>query len=623
GGNLVITDGDYFAQDSRVVAVWIDGREYEVESEPLEDFRGEWSLSFPIEPHSTTSYPLHVVGQPKAPAGRFELADRNVPLNNLRIKGAFVSWTIPADSLGKEGIWRFSGNILGDKASGTGIRTDGSRYVWSAVRGAKARDAGEAVSLVPEEASRLLPLFPEGAFGRPELPEQPAYVLVRNATVWTSGPEGIMEGSDLLIEGGKVSAVGSNLPIPRKARKTLVEIDASGKHVTPGLIDAHSHTAIAAVNEGTQAITSEVRIQDVLDSDDIAIYRELAGGLTMANLLHGSANPIGGHNAVIKLRWGVPPDELIDTRAPQGIKFALGENVKQSNWGDEYVTRYPQTRMGVDQIIRDAFRAAKDYQREWETYDASKALKATRIPPRRDLELETLVEVLDGRRWVHCHAYRQDEVLNLIRIADDFGFTVGVFQHILEGYKVAPEIARHGAGGSCFSDWWGYKFEVYDAIPYNGALMMEAGVITSFNSDSDELARRLYTEAAKAVKYGGLAEEDAIRLVTINPAKQLRIDRFVGSLEPGKDGDFVIWSGHPLSTYSRCEQTWIDGRKYFDIGEDAVMRSQQEAERAELIQKALKADSKDGEVPGHKTGAYGEYPHDSGYLGDVYEEVQP
>ncbi|MBA7597779.1 MAG: amidohydrolase family protein [Calditrichaeota bacterium] len=602
--NLVVTDGGYFSRDSRVIAVWIDGKEYQLEPEPVEDFRGEWELGFPIEGEASASYSLQVEGKVGSPRGRLEWDKASVSLNELKLRGSFVSWTIPADSIGREGVWRFSGNILGDAATGTGIRADGSSFTWSATRSSTYTDSQdeEAEKKTPEEASRLQPLYPEGAFGRPEQPEQPAYVLVRNATIWTSGREGIVKEGDLLIERGKISAVGRSLTVPRRARKSLVEIDGTGKHVTPGLIDAHSHTAEASVNEGTQAITAEVRIRDVIDSDAIAIYRELAGGLTMANLLHGSANPIGGHNAVIKLRWGATPQELIDKRASQGIKFALGENVKRSNWSDAVITRYPTTRMGVDQIIRDAFRAAQDYQREWETYSASKTLKTTRIPPRRDLELEALVEVLEGKREVHAHSYRQDEILNLIRIADDFGFTIGTLQHVLEGYKVAPEIAKHGAGASCFSDWWAYKFEVYDAIPYNGALMAQAGVVISFNSDSDELARRLYTEAAKAVKYGGLSEEDALNLVTINPARQLKVDRYVGSLEPGKDGDFVIWNGHPLSTYSRCEQTWIDGHKYFDLAEDLVMRNQQQAERAQLIQKALsetippKASSKAGKA---------------------------
>ncbi|MFQ5752977.1 MAG: amidohydrolase family protein, partial [bacterium] len=322
---------------------------------------------------------------------------------------------------------------------------------------------------------------------------------------------------------------------------------------------------------------------------DIALYRELAGGLTITNQLHGSANPIGGQNSIIKLRWGAQPEDLIIEDAPQGIKFALGENVKRSR--SQNNTRYPDTRMGVEQIIRDRFKAARDYEQEWKTYNSLKKKNGV-IPPRRDLELEALLEILNGKRIVYAHSYRQDEILMLIRVAEDFGFKIGAFEHVLEGYKVADAMAKLGAGGSTFSDWWAYKFEVYDAIPYNGALMHNAGVVVSFNSDSGELARRLNLEAAKAVKYGGLSEEEALKFVTLNPAKNLRIDHRVGSLEPGKDADFVIWSGHPLSTYSICEQTWIDGRKYFDRQLDLEMQKQVKAERARLIQKVLAASSK-------------------------------
>ncbi len=632
--NLVVTDSDYFSGESRVMAVWIAGKEYQLEPEPVEDFRGEWELSFPIEGETSVSYSLHVEGKVGSPGGRLEWNKTSVSLNELKLRGSFVSWTIPADSIGREGVWRFSGNILGNAATGTGIRTDGSSFTWSATRSSAYTDTQdeEAEKKTPEEASRLQPLYPEGAFGRPEPPEQQANILVRNATIWTSGREGIIKGGDLLIERGKISAVGRSLTVPRRARKSLVEIDATGKHVTPGIIDDHSHTALSSINEGSQAITADVRTRDVIDSDDIAIYRDLAGGLTMINQLHGSANPIGGQNSVIKLRWGATPLELIDQRAPQGIKFALGENVKRSNVSNVTTVRYPTSRMGVDQIIRDALRAARDYQREWETYNASRTLRTTRIPPRRNLEMEALVEVLEGKRIVHTHSYRQDEILNFIRIADDFGFTTGVFHHVLEGYKVAPEIARHGAGASCLSDWWAYKFEVYDAIPYNSALLTQAGVVVSHHSDdtrNGEQARRLNTEAAKAVKYGGLSEEEALKLVTINPAINLKVDRYVGSLEPGKDGSFVIWSGHPLSTYTRCEQTWIDGCKYFDIAADLVMRKQQQAERAQLIQKALSAVSNGGGARGKRGGGRpsiihldGEQNSDFDYLGDLRKEVQ-
>lgn len=388
--------------------------------------------------------------------------------------------------------------------------------------------------------------------------------------------------------------VGPGLKAPAGA----VIIDAAGKHITPGLIDAHSHSGIdGGVNEATEAVTAEVRIGDVIDSYDIAFYRELAGGLTVAHLLHGSANPIGGQDAVVKLRWGLLPEAMKIADAPPGIKFALGENVKQSNWGDRFTTRYPQTRMGVEKIIRDRFLAAQDYQKAWQRYNALKKKREV-IPPRRDLELEALAEILERKRFIHCHSYRQDEILMLTRLAEEFGFKIAAFQHVLEGYKVAEALAKNGFGASTFSDWWAYKFEVYDAIPYNGALMHKVGVIVSYNSDSGELARRMNTEAAKAVKYGGVAGEEALKFVTLNPAIQLGIDHRVGSLEPGKDADFVIWSGHPLSTYSVCEQTWIDGRKYFDRERDRELRQWVQQERARLVQKYLTRKEKKRKKPG-------------------------
>ncbi|MBW3599759.1 MAG: amidohydrolase, partial [Planctomycetes bacterium] len=330
-------------------------------------------------------------------------------------------------------------------------------------------------------------------------------------------------------------------------------------------------------------ITAEVRIGDFIDATDISIYRQLAGGVTAANILHGSANPIGGQNQVIKLRWGALPEEMKFARAPQGIKFALGENVKQSNWGDEYTTRYPQTRMGVEQILRDAFLAAKQYRREHEQWRRDHK----GLPPRVDLELEALAEIVEGKRWIHCHSYRQDEILALLRTLEEFDIRIGTLQHILEGYKVADAMAKHGAMGSAFSDWWAYKFEVYDAIPFAGALMHRAGVVVSFNSDDRELARHLNQEAAKAVKYGNVPPEEALKFVTINPAKQLRIEQHVGSLAPGKDADLVIWSGPPLSNFTRCEQTWIDGRKYFDREDDLQQREESRRRKEQLIQKVL------------------------------------
>ncbi|MFN2387940.1 MAG: amidohydrolase family protein [Thermoanaerobaculia bacterium] len=408
----------------------------------------------------------------------------------------------------------------------------------------------------------------------------PPAVVVRGATVWTQGPAGIIEGADLVVSGGKVTAVGRGAAVPAGA----VSIDGRGRHVTPGLIDAHSHTAIdGQVNEGTHAITAEVRIKDVLDPFDVAIYRELAGGLTAANVLHGSANAIGGQNATVKWRRGGGPDDLLVATAPEGIKFALGENPKRSNVQVPSV-RYPQTRMGVANQIRERFLAARDYRRrQAEHRQAASRRGAAVLPPAPDLQLEAIAEILEGKRKIHCHSYRKDEILEMIRTAEEFGVKIATFQHVLEGYKVADEIARHGAGASLFTDWWAYKFEVYDAIPYAGPLLHERGVLTSFNSDSDELARRLNWEAAKAVKYGGVPPAEALAFVTSNAAKQLGIFDRTGSLEPGKDGDFVLWSGDPLSSGSIALQTWIEGKQYFDREHDVARRPALAKERAELV----------------------------------------
>jgi len=419
--------------------------------------------------------------------------------------------------------------------------------------------------------------------GRGPLAE-PKAILIEQATVWTCGPEDRLEDADVLFVGGKVKAVGKGLSRLSPDGDPLLVIDGRGRHVTPGLIDAHSHTAIlGAVNESSLPSTAMVRIRDVVNSETANLRRQLAGGVTLVNLFHGSANPIGGQSCIIKLRDGAGPEDLVFDAAPPGIKFALGENVKQSGWGDRFVTRFPQTRMGVRTLIANRFIAAREYLARREQASGRSAL-----PPRRDLELEALGEVLQGRRWIHCHAYRQDEILMLIRLMEGFGVRIGSFEHALEGYKVADEIARHGAAGSTFSDWWAYKFEVYDAIPYNGSLMRDRGVLVSFNSDSSELARRLYTEAAKAVKYGGMPEVEALRLVTLNPAKHLHLDARVGSLEPGKDADFALWSHSPLDSRTVCLQTWIEGKKYFDREQEAGRAAQLQAERAALLARAQK-----------------------------------
>jgi imidazolonepropionase-like amidohydrolase len=575
-GNLVVADADLFtAERAKIELVFVDGMPFELEAFDAIDPSGRWTIGSPRGGGEWSMSTVDRRQRLSVTIGGEEYPGRVDGRQLLLFPDAAV---FGADS----GLVRMSGFVTGGRMQGLAELPDGSTFQWT---GSFAGALDEAQSADPGDEgmdiSSLAPRpYPAGAFGRAALPDRPEAVLVRNATVWTSSERGRLENADLLVRDGRIAAVGRNLDAPSEASV----IDGTGKHVTAGLIDAHSHTAISGgVNEFGSAVTLDVRVADVLNPTDINIYRQLAGGLTVANIMHGSANPIGGQTQVIKLRWGGDAAELLFDGAPSGVKFALGENVKQSNWGDAFTTRYPQTRMGVEQIIRDTFNAAVRYGNE----QSSRRRGAP--PVRRDLKLDAALEILDGVREIHIHSYRQDEILAFIRIAQELDLNVAAFQHVLEGYKVAPEIASIGAGGSTFSDWWGYKYEVIDAIPYNGALMHEGGVVVSFNSDDDELATRLNTEAAKAVKYGGLSEEDALRFVTINPALQLGIADRVGSLETAKDADFVIWSGHPLSGFSRAEQTWIDGRLYFDIERDAEMRAAVEAERARLIQKALAA----------------------------------
>jgi imidazolonepropionase-like amidohydrolase len=406
--------------------------------------------------------------------------------------------------------------------------------------------------------------------------------LIRNATILTVS-HGTLQNADILLRRGKIAAVGQNLKASTADARV---IDATGKFVMPGIIDCHSHSMLDAINELTLSVTSMVRTRDVLNPTDPDLYRELAGGTTTLNLLHGSGNAIGGLNTVVKIKYGRPVEEFIFPGAPPGIKFALGENPKRSNLQiPTQARRYPATRMGVEEVIREAFTRARDYKALWDEYRAAqKRGEKNLIPPRRDLQMEPLVEVLEGKRFVHSHCYRADEILMLIRIADEFGFKIRTFQHALEGYKVAKEIARHGAGASIFVDFWGYKIEAYDAIPYNAVILTRAGVNVSLNSDSDERARRLNIEAAKTMKYGEMTEEEALKMITMNPAWQLGIQDRVGSLDVGKDADVVIWNGHPLSVYSRVETTFIDGEIFFDRQQDLARRADLERERAALEQ---------------------------------------
>jgi imidazolonepropionase-like amidohydrolase len=416
-------------------------------------------------------------------------------------------------------------------------------------------------------------------------PPAPA-VLIKNATVMTV-TKGTLANTDILLRDGKIAQIGKGLSAPAGA----TTIDGTGKFVTPGIIDPHSHSmADGGINEGSRSVTSMVRVRDILNNTAPAIYRELAGGTTTINVLHGSANTVGGQNAVVKLKWGRPVEEMLFPGAMPGIKFALGENVTQKNNTPVQIAgqapnprRYPQSRMGQEEVIRDAFTRALDYKADWAEYNAKVAKgDKTAIAPRRDLELEPFVEILEGKRLIHAHSYRADEMLMLLELSDEFHFHVQTLQHGLEGYKIASDIAKRGTGLSTFADSWGYKIEAYDAIPYNVAILMRHGVVATINSDDDGRARRLNIDAAKMMRFGGLTEDEALKTVTYNGAVQLGIEKKVGSIETGKDADVVIWTGNPLSVYSRVETTFIDGEIFFDRQKDLAMREAMVKERADL-----------------------------------------
>lgn len=581
--NLVVATGDLFDDDkAKISAMWIDGDYLEKKPSRTVDLKGTWAFDWD-RIGGFESGAIEKAGEKWS----LKIGESKITLS---VNENEVLLVLGGEQLGEakdSGLARLHGRFNADALSGTGQLANGTAFTWSAQRNLnesslaetpakEAADKPKKEETIPELAFTR---YPAGAFGvAPQ--ENPDTILIRNATIWTSSNDGVLETTDLLVKRGKILKIGKNLKVPKGA----LIIDATGKHLTPGLIDCHSHTAMSrGVNEAGSAITVEVRARDIINPVNINVYRQLAGGLTVSNLLHGSANPMGGQSQVIKHRWGEGADAFVFKGARPGVKFALGENVKQSNWGDKFTTRYPQTRMGVEQFMKSNFRAAEDYERKWNDFESGRSIE----PPRKNLRLEAALEILRGERDVHIHSYRQDEILMFARLAKTLNLKVAAFQHILEGYKVADAMVEINAGGSTFSDWWAYKFEVLDAIPYNGVMMHNAGVLTSFNSDDAELATRLNTEAAKAVKYGGLSEEEALKFVTLNPAIQLGIDDRVGSLETGKDADFVIWNDHPLSTYAAAEQTWIDGIKRFDKNDHIDLLGSDDQERESLIQKAL------------------------------------
>lgn len=598
--NFLRLDGPVFEEGSSILETWVAGEGYRYGWPDGVDrsgrYRMEGSISdttFEYNPETYEEYArvtettlngffLDIDGDP----GKPEFAVRDgVDGDPLKLN-AKPDRNRVAFSFFHEGTrYRLSGWWLDGNLSGTGETESGARFSWSAIRmGAVESAEEEDENDPPAIVSTEVPM-PFQAFGRTRIPAQ-HNVVFRNATVWTNGDAGILENADVWIKEGQIQAVGPDL----KA-KGASEYDVRGLHLTSGIIDEHSHIAIRrGVNEGTQASSAEVRIGDAIDPEDIDIYRQLSGGVTAAQLLHGSANPIGGQSALIKLRWGALPEQMKIDGAPGFIKFALGENVKQSNWGDDNQVRFPQTRMGVEQVYMDHFTRAR-------AYGAALEAGGAEADPdfRRDLDLEALYEVLQSERFITCHSYIQSEINMLMAVAERFGFRINTFTHILEGYKVADKMAEHGAGASTFADWWAYKFEVNDAIPYNAAILNEMGVVTAINSDDAEMGRRLNQEAAKTVKYGGVSEEDAWKMVTLNPAKLLHLDQRMGSVEVGKDADLVLWTDNPLSIYAKVLQTWVDGRLFFDVDADLAARRALTAERQRLLDKMLEA--ADGGAP--------------------------
>lgn len=576
-----VFSADPFAFEAQLLETWNLGEARHWKAQNPTNLIGTYSVKLP-----DTSYELIVSGSPDKPLGKVVY---KTPTDTLSTKANIVlkqqDVAIQFISIGTTNpqLIQLHAKVLknGMVLEGEGTDAKGAWFHWSAIQ-QQTTPKSAPVALKLDSTSYGQVWFPNMAFGT-SAKATPQTILFKNATVWTNEKEGIVKGADVLVVDGKIKEVSrQKLSAPAGARV----IDATGLHLTSGIIDEHSHLAISrGVNEGGQSITAEVSIADVVNPDDIDIYRQLAGGVTAAQLLHGSANPIGGQSALIKFKWGVTPDEMLIDNAPKFIKCALGENVKQANWGDFNTVRFPQTRMGVEQVFYDGFYRAKAYQKEWDAYKAGKI----RTAPRVDLELEVLAEILRSERFITCHSYIQSEINMLMHVADSMGFRINTFTHILEGYKVADKMNKHGVAGSTFSDWWAYKFEVNDAIPYNAALMTEQGVLVCINSDDAEMGRRLNQEAAKTVKYGGLSEEQAWKLVTLNPAKTLHLDKEMGSVKAGKAADLVLWTANPLSIEARVSLTMIDGVVYYEEAMQAQKQQQIEQERVRILSLMLAA----------------------------------
>jgi imidazolonepropionase-like amidohydrolase len=569
--NFVITSGEIFDEKTILYENWVQGFKFVINDMTTIDIRGNYDLTI-----DSDSYKWKIEGEITAPKSEITTTNSKKVNSKLTIAANWITASVKSKDSINNGLVRLSGYIDNSQnLSGKAILANGIEVKWSALKTALFQAVKDTIKV--EKPNLILPVtFPNIAFGNSQKPSQQT-VLFKNATVWTNEKEGILEETDVLVKNGKIAAIGKNI-----VEINAILIEAKGKHLTSGIIDEHSHIAISkGVNEGGHNSSAEVTIQDVVNSEDINIYRDLAGGVTTSQLLHGSANPIGGCSAIVKWKWGLSADEMLYKNQPKFIKFALGENVKQSN-RSRNSTRFPQSRMGVEQVFADYFQRAKEYDLVWKAYNSNSKKDKTKAP-RIDLELQNIAEIINKQRFITCHSYVQSEILMMMNVAEKFNFRVNTFTHILEGYKVADRMKEHGVGASTFSDWWAYKFEVNDAIPYNGALMHNEGLVVAFNSDDAEMSRRLNQEAAKAVKYGNVSEEEAWKFVTLNPAKLLHIDDKIGSIKVGKDADVVLWNNNPLSIYAKAEKTLIEGVVYYDILKDEEQRLAIAKERNILI----------------------------------------
>lgn len=638
--NILVMDGELFDEDSKIYQTWVNGHQYEYEKTPDATAEGIYLLTVGEE-----QWRMKIKGDAGKEKIKIKIDDSTKVKIDFERDGDLITMQFATPEDDSIGVYRLSGSY--DMSTATmsgsaqnpygkwldwnayGVKSDGSD--WEDLNKDESGDDGSETEGDTEKKSdnsnpghpdKIHPgnpghpgtdsppgnpgnphpgnpghpgtdshpghpgpvIYPFTAYGwteesKPEVED----VLIRNVTVWTNEEAGIMENASVYISGGKIKKVSENLFIDG-----VEIIDGTGKHLTSGIIDEHSHIAISrGVNEGTEASSAEVRIRDVINSEDVNIYRQLAGGTVAAQLLHGSANPIGGQSGIVKFRWGQLPEEMKIEDAPGFIKFALGENVKQSNWGDNNTTRFPQTRMGVEQTYYNYFTKAREYQKGIQT---SSGKNYSGVPVRKDLELDALSEILNEERFITCHSYVQSEINMLMHVCDSFGFQMNTFTHILEGYKVADKMKENGVFASTFSDWWAYKYEVIDAIPYNAAILSKMGIVTAINSDDAEMGRRLNQEAAKGVKYGGMSQEEAWKMVTLNPAKMLHLDDRMGSVKEGKDADIVLWSDNPLSVYAKAEKTWVDGVRYWDIDRHEETLEWMAEERNRLIQKMIAAE---------------------------------